>query len=220
MSGHSCLAASQDEQLADYLGPAVGKTFVYSVTGDADSSLTQITVAGGESRNRDELVTCSPAIAAEYPKEIRKLGGQPVISRIVIRDGAIVSTRGGTRTILLKSPLAIKSRTWTNRQSESLSGGVRTETIFSCGISSVDKTLVLGVERETVTVTCSTGTTDQRVITAVTYAKGLGPIEEDTETYTGSKAIGVLKRQLTAIRDDAGECASRVHRIDQPNVER
>jgi hypothetical protein len=204
-------AAAQD-QLAEYLGPKDGQTYVYSITGDEKSSLKQVTVAG-IAKSKDELLTCSPASAAEYPEELRKLNAHPVVARVVVRDDTIVSTHGGITATLLKLPLAVNAAHWTNHQVATLPDGARRETTLRCGISSVAKRSVLGVERATVTVKCATA--DKSVTTATTYAQGLGPVEEDTEAFQEGKSVGVLKRQLTAVRDGAEECAGLASRLSQ-----
>ena len=109
-----CEAAAQG-QLVEYLGPKDGQTYVYSVSGDQNSDLKQVTVAG-VAKSKNELLTCSPASATEYPDEVRKLGARPVVARVMVHDDAIVSTRGGNTTTLLKLPLAAHAAHWTNHQ--------------------------------------------------------------------------------------------------------
>jgi hypothetical protein len=208
----SRVAAAQN-QLAEYLGPKDGQTYVYILSGDQNSNLKQVTVAG-VAKSKDELLTCSPASAAEYPEEVRKLGARPVVARVVVRDNAIMSTHGGITTTLLKLPLAAHGATWMNSQVATLPDGARRETTLRCGISSVDKRSVLGTERKAVTVRCTSP--DHGVTTTTTYAEGLGPVEEDTEVFNhDGKSAGVLKRQLTAVRDGAGECASLAGTLGQ-----
>jgi hypothetical protein len=207
-----CEAAAQG-QLVEYVGPKDGQTYVYSVSGDQNSNLKQVTVAG-VAKSKDELLTCSPASAAEYPEEVRKLGARPVVARVTVHDDAIVSTRGGNTSTLLKLPLAANAAHWTNHQVATLPDGARRETILRCGISSIAKRSVLGTERTTVTVTCSS--TDHGITSATTYAEGLGPVEEDTEAFMpDGKSAGVLKRQLTAVRDGVGECATLTSTLAQ-----
>jgi hypothetical protein len=199
------MATAQD-QLADYVGPKGGQTYVYSVTSDNDASATKTTLAGVTLTN-NELVTCSPASVADYPEEIRKLNPRPILSRIVVRGDAITSTRGKATTTLLKEPLAVSGATWTNRQIATVPSGVRDVTVLTCGVSSVGTRDVLGVERKTVTVECTGGEANRRFNQLVTYAKDVGPIEDDTEVLTNDgKSAGMLKRTLTTIRDGAEEC--------------
>ncbi|MFZ0006947.1 MAG: hypothetical protein WAK94_01765 [Steroidobacteraceae bacterium] len=209
-----CEAAAQG-QLVEYLGPKDGQTYVYSVSGDQNSDLKQVTVAG-VAKSKNELLTCSPASATEYPDEVRKLGARPVVARVMVHDDAIVSTRGGNTTTLLKLPLAAHAAHWTNHQVATLPDGARRETILRCGISSIAKRSVLGTERTTVTVKCSS--TDHGITTATTYAEGLGPVEEDTEAFQEGKSVGVLKRQLTAVRDGAQECAALAGTLGQKSA--
>jgi hypothetical protein len=203
----TCASASAQDQLAAYLGPKDGQTYVYSLSGDENSKLKQVTVAGVA--GKDGLLTCSPASAAEYPDEARKLGARPVVARISVRDDAMVSTHGGISTTLLKLPLTPNASHWTNHQVANLPGGVRKQTTLSCGISSVAKGSVLGVERNTVAVTCASE--DQGVKTVTTYAEGVGPIEEDMEALSGDgRSVGLLTRKLTAVQSGVAECAALV----------
>jgi hypothetical protein len=114
------------------------------------------------------------------------------LARVTVRDNAIVSTHGGITTTLLKLPLKPNGATWTNRQVATLPGGARKVTTLRCGIMSVAKRSVLGVERLTVTVTCAS--TDHGITTATTYAEGVGPVEEDMEAFTRDGKSGSLRR--------------------------
>src|SRR5581483_10300141 len=97
--------STTDDSLRAYLGPQVGKTYVYDIEETGRGKISRTTVASADVQDKDSRVTCSPASTAEFPADLRKPGAQPLVSELEIKDGAIVSRRGKVETILLRAPL-------------------------------------------------------------------------------------------------------------------
>jgi len=214
--GSPGLGAAPDDLLLRYLGPQPGKTYVYEVTGPKEKKALPITVASAPGQNSHLRMTCSPASAAEYPKELQDRGAQPVISKLEVEDGAIVAIRGGGKSTLLRAPLRPSSELWENRQTAVVSGGKRITTVFQCGISEIGRREVLGHDRSTVSVQCLGKNSAGSLLTSTTYAEGVGIVEETTESSDRNmKSTGKYKEVLSEIRDGADSCAALIKSVSR-----
>jgi hypothetical protein len=198
-----------------YIGPQEGKTYVYSTERLGGEKAAPVTVAAVAGRDKNSRVTCSPASVSEYSQELRSKGARPVVSKIEIRDGAIVSLRGRTETTLLREPVRPGPQLWQNRQSAVLPNGKRTTTVFHCGIAEIGNHSVFGQIRNTVSVQCVAAGPTGGIQTSTTYAQGLGAIEDTTEfsDSTGATPDQKIRHALIEIRDGADECAALVQTL-------
>jgi hypothetical protein len=213
------VAAVPSESLQTYLGPQPGKTYVYTVEGPEGEKVSSVTVAGVEGQGADSRVTCSPASPAEYSKELRDRGAKPIISKLEIKDGTLVSMHGSIKATLLRTPLRPGPELWQNRQTVVMPGGARHTTVLQCGISEIGRGNVLGQERSTVTVQCAGKSSAGSVLTSSTYAEGLGLIEETTQFSDNDlKPAGKFRQVLAEIREGAHACAALVNAVG-PTVE-
>jgi len=203
--------STTDDSLRAYLGPQVGKTYVYDIEETGRGKISRTTVASADVQDKDSRVTCSPASTAEFPADLRKPGAQPLVSELEIKDGAIVSRRGKVETILLRAPLHPGPDLWQNRQSAVLPGGLRQNTIMHCGIAETGKRSVLGQTRAAVTVQCAGQNPPGSVLTSSTYADGIGLVQETTElTDNKQKLIGRYRQVLAEIRIGSDSCTALV----------
>lgn len=205
-------ACGQDrgDDLAAFLGPKAGKTYVYSIDPPGPFDLKQTSVAAVPDGDV-ALATCSPASAEEYPDELRKLGAQPVVSRIEVRGNKIVHVGDSGEMILIQGPLRPGSGTWTRQIAASHISGHNEASDTTCGIESVGVQLVLGRSHRVVTVVCRSTGRSPSIVTEVAYAAGIGPVVESTKVEgPDGKILSSTTRQLVTIRDGTGACSAMV----------
>ena len=168
--------------LPDFILPKSNSTYVYTMSKGGVLYSRVLSVGKDRVQLEDTF---------ELPSELVPPEAQIVTDKytLLISGNSVVRQDKRGAAILLKKPLQALTSKWEGRIT-SFSDNQREERKAECQITKVDQQIVLGQNRETITVDCIDNTPTFETLWRLRFANGLGVIEKSIHSSPKSQTDG------------------------------